>query len=79
MDIFKETMKHFELDKQPKKEEAQPQEEDQFAGFGSYYSGGQRVVDLTSCDFEYEPTKFNHQDIERQQIYGDKAGNPNRM
>ena len=68
MDILEETMKHFELNERPK------QDEDRFDGFKSYYTGGQRVIDLTSCDFEYEPTKFNHQDIERQQIYGDKAG-----
>lgn len=80
MNILEETMKHFELKEQPKQEE-QTQEEDRFAGFGSYYAGGQRVIDLTSVDEDYTQYELKHlaSDIERQQIYGDKAGDPNRM
>ena len=62
--MLKETMKHFEP-----KENAQ----DEWAGFKSYYVNGQKVIDLTSIDEEYEPVKLRYQDIERERIYGDKA------
>ena len=60
-------------------ENKESKQEDKFAGFKRYYVGGQEVIDLTSIDEEYEPVKFNFMDIERQAIYGDKAGDNNLM
>ena len=57
-----------------KQEQTQEQEKDRFAGFKRYYVGGKEVIDLTSIDEEYEPIGFNFSDIERTQIYGNKAG-----
>lgn len=53
--------------------------EDKFKGFKRYYIDGKEVIDLTSIDEEYEPVKLNFMDIDRQQIYGDKAKDPNLM
>ena len=61
------------------KDNKETKQEDKFAGFKKYYVGGRQVIDLTSIDEEYEPVKFNFMDIERQAIYGDKAGNSNLM
>ena len=67
MDILKETMEHFE-----KKE----QEQDRFAGFKSHNIGGMQVIDLTSVDVDYSDYEMYDTcaDIERKQIYGNKAG-----
>lgn len=70
MDIMKETMEHFEL---------KEKEQDRFAGFKTYNVGGRQVVDLTSIDEDYEPVRFNFNDIERRGIYGNDAGNPNKL
>jgi len=50
-------------------------EEQDLSMFKSHWVGGQRVIDLTSVDEDYrEYESFDRgQDIERQQIYGDKA------
>lgn len=71
MDIMKETTKHFNI-----KDESN---QDRFAGFGTYYANGRQVIDLTSIDEEYIPVAFNFNDIERQAIYGDKAGDTNLL
>lgn len=73
MNIMKETMEHFNIKDEPN------QEKDRFAGFGTYYVNGRQVIDLTSIDEEYIPVAFNFNDIERQSIYGDKAGDTNLM
>ena len=65
VNIMNETMAHFE----PKQEK-----KNDFAGFGTYYANGKQVIDLTSIDEDYEPTHFNYNDIDRQQVYGDNAG-----
>ena len=70
--MLNETMEHFE----PKEKE---QEKDRFAGFKSYNVGGRQVIDLTSIDEDYEPVSFNYMDIERRGIYGNDAGNPNKL
>lgn len=75
MDIMKETMKHFDIKEGDKQESNQ----DKFAGFGTYYANGKRVVDLTSIDEYYEPLHLNCNDIERQAIYGDKASDSNLL
>lgn len=74
MDILKETMEHFENAADTKKEPEN--KEDYWVGFKSHWVGGQQVIDLTSVDVDYTEYELHDRgaDIERKQIYGDKAG-----
>ena len=55
--------------------------QDKWTGFKSHNVGGQTVIDLNSVDLEYCDYEIhdNANDIARQGIYGDQAGNPNKM
>ena len=84
MTIFTEMNKlneHFfkESDKFVKKQKEQDIKQEYMSVFKTYNVGGKQVIDLTSIDREYNPVQLLRDDIERQQIYGDKAGNPNLL
>ena len=74
-EMNKEVAEHFQ-DKSKKQE----QPKDEWAGFKSYSVGGMQVIDLTSVDVDW--SAYESKDLasdERKGIYGDQAGNPNRM
>lgn len=83
VNTLNETMSHFDVDELKRDEVFEKlavakdvKEEQDLSMFKSHWVGGQRVIDLTSVDEDYtEYESFNRaEDIERQQIYGDKAG-----
>ena len=82
MNIYEETAKHFDVEELKRDAESEKireskdiKEEEYLSRFKSYFANGRRVIDLTSIDEDYtEYETFNRStDIERQQIYGEKA------
>lgn len=63
------------------KKEQEIKRQNRFEGFRTYYANGQVVIDLESVNEGWAAYEFKNlaSDINRQQIYGNKAGDQNLM